>query len=279
MKIDTFDSWLNDANRKPLVMGILNVTPDSFSDGGKYNITRKAVEHALSMENEGVDIIDIGGESSRPGAMPVSIAEELNRVIPVIKGIRKKSDILISIDTYKSKVAEEAITTGVNIINDISGLRFDDNMIIIARDAQCPVVVMHMLGNPQNMQDSPAYSNITEDIIDYFNERITVLADNGILKNNIILDPGIGFGKTTEHNLTLLRELRQIVELGHPVLVGPSLKSFIGNILKLPADDRIEGTSAAVTTAIMNGSHIVRVHDIREMVRVVTIAEKICAFS
>lgn len=279
MNIGSFNTWLCNKNREPLVMGILNVTPDSFSDGGKYNNSQKAIDRASKMEDEGADIIDIGGESTRPGAEQVDIEEELNRVIPVIEGVRQNSNIIISIDTYKSVVADKAISAGANIINDISGLRFDNNMAHIASEAKVPVIVMHMLGNPQNMQDVPSYSNLMEELITFFKERVDVLMSNGINTKNIILDPGIGFGKTVEHNFTIIRELNRIVDLGFPVLIGPSRKSFIGNTLNLPPEDRIEGTAAAVTAAIMNGSRIVRVHDVKEMLRVVKVTEKLCGIS
>ena len=279
MKIDSFNSWLKDNNQRTLIMGILNVTPDSFSDGGKYNNSQKAVDYALKMEDEGADLIDIGGESTRPGAKPVTIEEELNRVIPIIDGIRRNTTIAISIDTYKSSIAATAITTGANIINDISGLRFDNDMIRLASELQVPVIVMHMLGNPQNMQNDPSYNNLIEELIFFFKERVDLMTSNGILRNNIILDPGIGFGKTTEHNFTIIRELSSIVGLGFPVLVGPSRKSFIGHILNLPPEERIEGTAAAVTAAIMNGSRLVRVHDVKIIRRVVKITENICGIS
>ncbi|MFC1593659.1 dihydropteroate synthase, partial [Candidatus Neomarinimicrobiota bacterium] len=262
MKIDSFNTWLKGDNRKTLIMGILNVTPDSFSDGGKYINSQIAVDYALKMENEGADIIDIGGESTKPGAKPVAIEEELKRIIPVIKGIRKISNVVISIDTYKSNVADKAIKVGANIINDISGLQFDNDMIRLAAELQVPVIVMHMLGNPQNMQNDPSYNNLMDELIFFFQERVDLMTSNGILKNNIILDPGIGFGKTVEHNFTIIRELNRIVDLGFPVLTGPSRKSFIGHTLNLPPEERIEGTIAAVTAAIMNGSRIVRVHDV-----------------
>ena len=279
MKIDSFNSWLSDDNRKSLIMGILNVTPDSFSDGGKYYNSQKAIDYALKMEDEGADLIDIGGESTRPGAKPVTIEEELNRVIPVIKGIRKISNVVISIDTYKSNVADKTIRAGAHIINDISGLRFDNNMMKLVSDLQVPVIVMHMLGNPQNMQNDPSYNHLMEELIFFFQERVDLMTSNGILKNNIILDPGIGFGKTVEHNFTIIRELNRIVDLGFPVLTGPSRKSFIGHTLNLPPEERIEGTIAAVTAAIMNGSRIVRVHDVKKIRRVVKITENICGIS
>lgn len=279
MNVDSFNTWLSNDNRKPLVMGILNVTPDSFSDGGKYNNLNKAINHAIRMEGEGADIIDIGGESTRPGAKPVDIEEELKRVIPVIEGIRKRSNIIISIDTYKSVVAAKAISAGAGLVNDISGLRFDKNMVRIVSESKVPVIVMHMLGNPQNMQSDISYANLMKELILFFKERVSVLTANGVNKINIILDPGIGFGKTIDHNLTIIRELNRIVDLGFPVLVGPSRKSFIGNILNLSFEERIEGTAAVVTVAIMNGSRIVRVHDIKEMLRIVNMTEKICGIS
>ena len=279
MKSDNFNIWLKDNNRKPLIMGILNTTPDSFSDGGKFDDSLKAIDHAFKMEDEGADIIDIGGESTRPGAKPVDLKEELKRVIPVIEGIRKKSNIVISIDSYKSNVASTAISAGANIINDISGLRFDNKMVHFASEAQVPIIVMHMLGNPQNMQNDPSYSNLMNELITFFQERVDLLTLNGINKNNIILDPGIGFGKTNDDNLTIIRELSRVVALGFPVLVGPSRKSFIGNTLNLPPEDRIEGTAVVVTAAIMNGSRIVRVHDVKEMLRVVKMTENICGIS
>jgi len=279
MKINNFKAWLRAENRNTLIMGILNVTPDSFSDGGEYYNSKKAVDYALQMEHDGADIIDIGGESTRPGASPITIEEELNRVLPVIKGIRQKSNIAISIDSYKSEVAEKAIAVGANIINDISGLRFDKNMIHLTNKLQVPIVIMHMLGSPQNMQNNPSYSDLMEELISFFKERVNSLINSGILKNNIIIDPGIGFGKTVDHNYLIIRELKRIAGLGYPVLIGPSRKSFIGHTLNLPTEERIEGTAAAITAAIMNGSRIVRVHDVKEMFRVVKVAEQICGIA
>lgn len=276
MNINNFNDWLKDDGKKPLIMGILNVTPDSFSDGGNFQNYQDAIDHALRMEQDGADIIDIGGESTRPGAIQIDIEEELSRVIPVIEGIRKNSDIAISIDTYKSNVAQRAILAGANILNDISGLRFDNKMVDLASELQFPVIVMHMLGNPQNMQKNPNYNNVISELISFFQERIKVLTSNGINNNNIIFDPGIGFGKTIDHNFTIIREIKQLVGLGFPVLLGPSRKSFIGKTLNLPTEDRLEGTIAAVTAAIMNGVRIVRVHDVKEMLRVVKMTEKIC---
>ena len=260
-------------------MGILNVTPDSFSDGGKFDNTENALTHALTMEQEGADIVDIGGESSRPGAKPVTLEDELNRIIPVIERVRSNSDIAISIDTYKSQVAEEALKAGANIVNDISGLRFDENMVNVVKACKAPVIVMHILGNPQNMQSNPVYDNVITDLLLYFKKRIAFLSKSGVSKSDIIIDPGIGFGKTVEHNFEIIRKLNEFLQLGCPVLVGPSRKSFIGNTLDLPPDQRLEGTAAAITASIMNGAAILRVHDVKEMRRVIKITEKICGIS
>jgi len=279
MNINLFNEWLLKYKKSPLLMGILNVTPDSFSDGGKFDRVDSAIQHAIKMESEGSDIIDIGGESSRPGAEPVSLTEELDRVIHVIEKLRKNSDIVISIDTYKSEVAEEALNAGANIINDISGLQFDSKMVEVASKYNVPIIIMHMLGNPQNMQKDPSYKNVTGEIISFFEDRIKYCVDNRIEKHNIIIDPGIGFGKTVEHNFILIRELKEFESLNCPILVGPSRKSFIGTTLNLPVDQRVEGTAATVTASIINGANILRVHDVEEMNRVIKITEKICGFS
>ena len=256
-------------------MGILNVTPDSFSDGGKYYNLDNAIEYALELVNQGVDIIDVGGESTRPGAKAISLNDEINRVIPVIKGIRSVSSIPISIDTYKSEVAKKALDSGANIINDISGLNFDSKMIDIVKEYNVPLVIMHIKGTPLNMQVNPHYDNIIDEIISYFEKRINLCLDYGIPKTHIILDPGIGFGKQLNDNFVLIRKLNLFAELGYPILIGPSRKSFIGLTLDLPVDDRLEGTSAAITASIMNGARIIRVHDVLEMKRVQIISDKI----
>ena len=256
-------------------MGILNITPDSFSDGGKYYNLDNAIEYALELVNQGVDIIDVGGESTRPGAKAISLKDEINRVIPVIKGIRSVSSIPISIDTYKSEVAKKALDSGANIINDISGLNFDSKMIDIVKEYSVPLVIMHIKGTPQNMQVNPHYDNIIDEIISYFEKRINLCLDYGIPKTHIILDPGIGFGKQLNDNFILIRKLNIFAELGYPILIGPSRKSFIGLTLDLPVDDRLEGTSAAITASIMNGARIIRVHDVLEMKRVQIISDKI----
>ena len=258
-----------------LIMGILNVTTDSFSDGGLFFDMGIAINHALEMEAAGADIIDIGGESTRPGAEPVLLEDELNRVIPVIEAIRSESDVCVSIDTYKADVAEKAITAGANIVNDISGLQFDESMANVVKNNNVPVVIMHIKGTPREMQKDPHYDDLMQEVVAYFQERVEFCRQRGIKKGNIILDPGIGFGKRSQDNFELLRELKQIADLGYPVLSGPSRKSFIGLTLDLLVDERVEGTAAAVTASILNGAKIVRVHDVQEMKRVVTIADNI----
>jgi len=256
-------------------MGILNITPDSFSDGGKYYNLENAIEYALELISQGVDIIDVGGESTRPGAKAISLDDEISRVIPVIKSIRSVSSIPISIDTYKSEVAQKALDSGANIINDISGLKFDSKMIDIVKEYNVPIVIMHIKGTPLNMQVNPHYDNIIDEIMSYFEKRINFCLDYGIPKTHIILDPGIGFGKQLNDNFILIRKLNLFAELGYPILIGPSRKSFIGLTLDLPVDDRLEGTSAAITASIMNGARIIRVHDVLEMKRVQIISDKI----
>ena len=258
-----------------LIMGILNVTTDSFSDGGLFFDRGIAINHALEMEAAGADIIDIGGESTRPGAEPVLLEDELNRVIPVIEAIRSASDVCVSIDTYKADVAEKAITAGANIVNDISGLQFDESMANVVKNNNVPVVIMHIKGTPREMQKDPHYDDLMQEVVAYFQERVEFCHQHGIKKENIILDPGIGFGKRSQDNFELLRELKQIADLGYPVLSGPSRKSFIGLTLDLPVEERVEGTAAAVTASILNGAKIVRVHDVQEMKRVVTITDNI----
>ncbi len=243
-------------------MGVLNVTPDSFSDGGDFFDAEKAVAHAKQMILDGADIIDIGGESSRPGSDPVSAEEELQRVLPVIKQLRAASDIFISIDTYKPEVARACLEAGVNMVNDISGLA-DDEVAAVVAEYDVPVIIMHMRGMPKTMQEQPVYKNVVEEIKQFFSERIEKARAFGI--KEIILDPGIGFGKTLEHNLLILKNLSQFLEFGYPLLVGTSRKSFIGKITGQNVDNRIEGTIASGTAAILYGARIIRVHDIKEL--------------
>lgn len=270
-----FNEWRNRKDFSTLIMGILNVTPDSFSDGGEFNSVPLAVAHALQMEKDGADIIDIGGESTRPGAVSVSLQEELDRVISVITDIRTLSDVMISVDTTKADVAREAIVAGASLVNDISGMMADTTMASVVKDFDVPVVIMHINGTPKDMQDNPHYHNLMMEINAYFLERISLVKRSGINDNQIILDPGIGFGKTVEDNFTIIKELNTITGLGYPVLVGPSRKSFIGQTLNLPENERVEGTAAAVVASVINGARIVRVHDVKEMWRVVKIADKL----
>jgi dihydropteroate synthase len=257
---------------KTLIMGILNVTPDSFYDGGLYINPLDAVSHALKMEEEGADIIDIGGESSRPGAEPVSEEENLRRVCPVIEKLINKLKIPISIDTYHPKVAEECIKLGASIVNDITGLR-NKEMIEIVAKYKVAVVIMHMKGTPKNMQENPTYTDVVKEIKEYLKKQIEEARKYEI--NNIIIDPGIGFGKTVEHNIEIIKRLNEFKELGVPILIGPSRKSFIGKILNLPEKERLEGTLAAIAISIYNGANIVRVHDVKEAVRVAKIVDAI----
>ena len=275
LTLDQFKSWCQNLERPTLVMGILNVTPDSFSDGGKFYSTNDAFNHALKMIQDGADIIDIGGESTRPGADSLDDDEEMSRIIPVIQALRKESDILLSIDTYKSSVAEKAIEAGANIINDISGLCFYPKMVSLVADKNVPVVIMHIKGTPKTMQENPVYGDLIGELKAFFLKQIQLAKKNGVKQSQMILDPGIGFGKKYDDNFTILNQLNEICNLGYPVMIGPSRKSFIGQTLDLPPGDRVEGTAAAVSAGILNGARIVRVHDVKAMKRVVTITEKI----
>ena len=274
MNRQEFQSWLKHQSYT-LIMGILNMTPDSFSDGGQFKSHNKAIDHALKMVEEGANIIDIGGESTRPGAEAVQLEEELSRTIPIIEAIRLKSDCLISIDTYKSKVATAALAAGADMVNDISGLTFDHNMASLVAERNAPVIIMHIKGKPGDMQKNPNYDNLIKEIKAFFEVQIDIAKKAGIDSGNIILDPGIGFGKRLEDNFEIIRELGQISTMGYPVLLGPSRKSFIGFTLDLPVEERIEGTLASITAGVINGARIVRVHDIRATRRTLTITEKI----
>jgi len=253
------------------IMGILNITPDSFSDGGRYLGIEQAIKHGQKLAEDGADFIDIGGESTRPGSEPVSIAEEIQRVVPVIESLAKKTNIPISIDTYKSEVAEAALQVGAVIVNDISAMTFDTNMVSVIANHRASIVLMHIKGMPKTMQENPTYGNVTQEVKQFLSERIVKAKESGI--EQIIVDPGIGFGKKFEHNIQLLRELNSFSSLGYPVLVGPSRKAFIGAILNLPPNERLEGTAAAVTVSILNGVNIIRVHDVKEMKRVAMVSD------
>ena len=258
---------------RTFVMGILNVTPDSFSDGGNFRDPAKAIDRALRMIDEGADFIDIGGESTRPGSEPVSVEEELNRVIPVVSSVAARSDVPISIDTTKSEVAKRALEAGACIVNDVSGLRFDEKMSEVVAKHGASLVLMHMKGTPKTMQQNPAYADLFGEIMTSFQEGIAKAKDAGI--EQIILDPGIGFGKTQEHNLRLLNGLSNFALLGYPILVGASRKSFVGTRANVPVDQRLEGSIAAAVVAVMRGAHVVRVHDVKETKRALTIADAI----
>lgn len=261
--------------KSPAVMGILNVTPDSFSDGGRFFIIDEAIQQALSMIGEGASIIDVGGESSRPYAEFVSEAEELARVIPVIKALRERSDVPISIDTYKPAVMRAALEAGASMINDIKALQ-SPGAIEVARQFDVPICLMHMQGDPQTMQDAPKYQNgILDEISHFFQSRIDACAQAGIDKSRLILDPGFGFGKTLKHNLQLLNGLSYFSRFSCPLLVGVSRKSAIGEILQLPTERRLVGSLVMAGFAVNNGASIIRAHDVKETVEAVTIAAAI----
>lgn len=262
---------------KPCIMAILNITPDSFSDGGNNLSVSSAVKTALQMVEDGADILDIGGESSRPGAEPVSEKEEINRVIPVIKAIRKETKIPISIDTYKSETAKQALASGADIVNDISALRFSQAMGEVVAQNNAPLIMMHMLGTPKEMQKNPGYENVNDEIIRFFQQRIMYAESAGISKEKIIIDPGIGFGKRLEDNLSILKNLELYKLLDCPILIGTSRKSFINAVhsTKKDAKNRIGGSIASVLVALSNGADLIRVHDVAETVEAVRIFEAI----
>ena len=264
-----------DLSSRTHLMGVLNVTPDSFSDGGRFLKLEEAVKQGLKLAEEGADIIDIGGESTRPGSEPVTIEEELRRIMPVIEELTKRIQVPISIDTYKSKIAKEVLDSGASMVNDISGLRFDPEMKKVIAEYDVPVVLMHIQGTPRNMQENPKYDNLIEDIKSYLNQSISMAEEAGIGEDKIIIDPGIGFGKTLDDNLKILKNLREFKSLGKPVMIGVSRKSFIGKILDLPTDERLEGSLAALAIAVINGANILRVHDVKESKRVAKLVDAI----
>lgn len=263
---------------RALLMGVLNITPDSFSDGGLFLQPDDAIRRAETLAEEGADLIDIGGESSRPGADPVTLEEEIRRVVPVIETLSNRLSVPISIDTTKAEVARRALLAGARIINDISALRFDSEMAALAAREGVPVVLMHMQGTPKSMQAHPDYTDVVREITEFFHERIRFSERIGIPRERIVLDPGIGFGKTADHNLEILARLDEFRPIGRPLLIGPSRKSFIGQILGLPAEERLEGTAAAVAVGILNGASIIRVHDVKSMRRVARMVEAIERF-
>ncbi len=277
------ESWTLKTSRRTMklgtpvqVMGIVNATPDSFSDGGRFRCAEEAVEGALSMIAAGADWIDVGGESSRPGSQPVPLEEELRRVLPVIRGIVAQSGHPVSVDTCKAEVAKQALAEGAEMVNDISALRFDAGMAEVVRKAGAAVVLMHMRGTPADMQSGDlSYTSVPGEIVRFLEERVAAAVSLGLEREGIVVDPGIGFGKSREDNLKILRRLREFQQIGRPVLTGVSRKSFIGQITGGEPAQRVEGTAAAVCAAVLHGSQIVRVHDVREMVKVVRVAEAI----
>ena len=264
--------------RKTLIMGVLNVTPDSFSDGGKFFDMKRAVEHALAMRRDGADIIDIGAESTRPGSEGIAAAEELARLLPVLEALRGKLKIPISVDTQKSAVAEMVIGAGAALINDVSGLRHDPGLAEVAAKHRVPIVLMHMRGTPRTMQKKPWAKDVVKDVSRGLRESVTIAQRAGVRRSQIILDPGIGFGKSFAQNYELLGKLPALARLGYPLMVGTSRKGFLGATLArngkpLPAEERIWGTAATVAASILRGAHIVRVHDVEEMVQVTKVTD------
>lgn len=258
---------------KPRVMGIVNVTPDSFSDGGKFNTTEKAIAHALQLVEEGADILDIGGESTRPDATPVPLDEELKRVIPVIEGLRDVG-VPLSIDTYKPQVMQAAITAGADIVNDVCALREPQALEIVAT-SQAGVCLMHMQGRPQTMQADPQYDDVVSEVRDFLKDRLDAAVQAGIDRSRIVLDPGFGFGKRTAHNLTLLNHLNDIQALGLPLLIGLSRKSVLGQVVGSSVDERIHASIAASVVSVMKGANIVRVHDVKPTIDALKIVQAV----
>ncbi|WDE97437.1 dihydropteroate synthase [Lentisphaera profundi] len=254
---------------RTLIMGILNSTPDSFSDGGQFYSLEKALEHSLKMAEDGADIIDIGGESTRPGSERVNLNEELKRTIPLIQALRAKNTVAISIDTTKAEVAKQALLAGANIINDVSGFQLDPEMANVAKALDAGCAVMHMRGTPDNMQNLCKYKDLIDDVKDELNQSMTQLLDLGLNKNQLVLDPGIGFSKTAEQNIEIMKRLSDFHSLGYPMLLGTSRKSFIGHILdETDAQERVWGTAASLCVGIQHGAHIMRVHDVKQMAQV-----------
>ena len=261
--------------KRTLLMGVLNVTPDSFSDGGLFFDKEKAISHGLRLVEEGADIIDIGGESTKPGSKPLELEEELRRVIPVIKSISAEVDVPISIDTYKSTVAQRAIEAGAEIINDISGLNFDPGLAKVASKEDIPLVLMHIRGTPETMQKNVHYDSLFSEILQYLKDSIQRAESAGLDPRQIIIDPGIGFGKTVEDNLLIIKNLHEFRILGKPILLGTSRKSFIGKILNAEVGERLEGTLSSITVGVLNGANIIRCHDALQAKRAIAVADAI----
>ena len=264
-----------DLGRRTHVMGVLNVTPDSFSDGGAYFDRKTAIEHAFEMVREGADIIDVGGESTRPFSEGISAAEEMDRVIPVIEAIAGEVSVPVSIDSCKGEVVKEALKAGASIVNDISALRFDSEMGSIVAQAGVPVILMHMKGTPRDMQKAPDYDDLISEIMEFLKDAANRAVNSGVRKELIIIDPGIGFGKTFDHNLEIIRNISRFKELGMPLLLGPSNKAFIGKILDRQPHERDTGTMATISVGVLNGAHIVRAHNVKKAVETVKIVDAI----
>ena len=261
--------------KQTLLMGVLNVTPDSFSDGGLFLDREKAIAQGLKMVEEGADLIDIGGESTKPGSKPLGLEEELRRVIPVIEALAKEADVPISIDTYKSAVAKKAVEAGAQMINDISGLHFDPDLAHVASKEDVPLILMHTRGTPETMQKDVHYESLLSEILQYLRESIQRAESAGLDPGQIVIDPGIGFGKTLEDNLLIIKNLQELRILGKPILLGTSRKSFIGKILNTDVTERLEGTLSSIAIGVLNGAHIIRCHDVLEAKKAISVADAI----
>ena len=264
--------------KRTLVMGVLNVTPDSFSDGGKFFDAKRAVQHALAMQNDGADIVDVGAESTRPGSEEITAAEELSRLLPLLERLRGKLKIPISVDTQKATVAEMALGAGAEIINDISGLRSDPELARVAAQHEAPLILMHMRGTPRTMQKGPFARDVTRDVASGLEQSIATARKYGVARSQIVIDPGIGFGKNHAQNYELLAKLPELTKLGYPVMIGTSRKGFLGATLAkngkpAPVEERIWATAATVTASILNGAHVVRVHDVAEMKQIALVTD------
>jgi dihydropteroate synthase len=270
--------------KRTLVMGVLNVTPDSFSDGGKFFDAKRAVQHALAMQNDGADIVDVGAESTRPGSEEISAAEELSRLLPLLERLRGKLKIPISVDTQKATVAEMALGAGAEIINDISGLRSDPELARVAAQHGAPLILMHMRGTPRTMQKGPFARDVTRDVVSGLEQSIATAKKYGVARSQIVIDPGIGFGKNHAQNYELLAKLPELTKLGYPLMIGTSRKGFLGATLAkngkpAPVEERIWATAATVTASILNGAHVVRVHDVAEMKQIALVTDALLSLS
>ena len=270
--------------KRTLVMGVLNVTPDSFSDGGKFFDAQRAVQHALAMQNDGADIVDVGAESTRPGSEGISVAEELGRLLPVLERLRGKLKIPISVDTQKASVAEMALGAGAEIINDISGLRTDPELARVAAQHEAALILMHIRGTPRTMQKGPFARDVTRDVVSGLEQSIATAKKYGVARSQIVIDPGIGFGKNYAQNYELLAKLPELTKLGYPLMIGTSRKGFLGATLAkngkpAPVEERIWATAATVAASILNGAHVVRVHDVAEMKQIALVTDALLSLS